>query len=430
MSSLRPRLIPPLEQTFAEVTRCINGLKVARLLSDESTEEGEKAAAEGYLKRYYETLPLGALPFSVFSLHLSHISFSRRQGSPANRASARRRLCSPRLPGLRQCLLAVPFVPAFFSLLSQLLTLSRCADDRSYLERCIMITSTALLTSKYKYQLRILTSNILRLLAAPSLSLTHYRTFGVKNVQHDTLSHLVVGRGSTFAIENAGKEGGVFEATTETEKWYNGGKLEAQEMVLKAFTYGSFSKVRSSLPIPSQRQPLTEPFCAGRGLFRVPSPHRQLAAEPPRHRRSPSYASRTRGRRTRHGRDGDSGVEGGARFRSEGCVSRSFLLQPSLTILCIVMQTFPTTGTTELCRTTNARGRSRFGSRQSSELGKMYAHSSYLSRTLCSPSLVQAAWLRAFATLYSRFLSPGIEIVSEEAPTSVRKFTFLLPRLC
>jgi N-terminal acetyltransferase B complex non-catalytic subunit len=116
-------------------------------------------------------------------------------------------------------------------------------DDRSYLERCIVITSTALLTSKYKYQLRILVSNILRLLAAPSLSLIHYRTFGVKNVQFDTLSHLVVARGSTFAIENVGKEGGVFEAAVETEKWYRSGTKEAQEMVVKALTHGSFSKV-------------------------------------------------------------------------------------------------------------------------------------------------------------------------------------------
>jgi N-terminal acetyltransferase B complex non-catalytic subunit len=113
-----------------------------------------------------------------------------------------------------------------------------------------MITSTALLTSKYKYQLRILTSNILRLLAAPSLSLIHYRTFGVKNVQYDTLSHLVISRGATFAIENAGKEGGVFEATTETEKWYKGGQKEAQEMVVKAYNQGTFSKVRTSRSYP------------------------------------------------------------------------------------------------------------------------------------------------------------------------------------
>jgi hypothetical protein len=52
-------LILPSQQTFADVTRCVNALKIVRLLGDEATEEDEKKAAEGYLRRYYETLPLG-----------------------------------------------------------------------------------------------------------------------------------------------------------------------------------------------------------------------------------------------------------------------------------------------------------------------------------------------------------------------------------
>jgi N-terminal acetyltransferase B complex non-catalytic subunit len=48
-------LILPSQQTFADVTRCVNALKIVRLLGDEATEEDEKKAAEGYLRRYYET---------------------------------------------------------------------------------------------------------------------------------------------------------------------------------------------------------------------------------------------------------------------------------------------------------------------------------------------------------------------------------------
>ncbi|BGP13829.1 mitochondrial distribution and morphology [Rhodosporidiobolus nylandii] len=159
----------------SDATRCINALKVARYLGEEPAVEGEVKAADSYLRRYFEALPL---------------------------------------------------------------------DDRSFLERALVVSESALQHSKQKYQLRILTSNLLRLLGAPSASLAHYRSFGVKNIQHDTLSHLVLSRGATFAIEgNVGKEGGVFEHAAETERWYRGGVKEAQEMVVRALTSNTYSKV-------------------------------------------------------------------------------------------------------------------------------------------------------------------------------------------
>lgn len=100
-----------------------------------------------------------------------------------------------------------------------------------------------MLRSKYKYQVRILTINILRLLGASSAALAHYRIFGVKNVQYDTLSHLVMARGATFAIES-GKDIGVFEEALATSLWCTSGQREAREMVVKAFNYNALSKVR------------------------------------------------------------------------------------------------------------------------------------------------------------------------------------------
>lgn len=124
------------------------------------------------------------------------------------------------------------------------------ADDRTYLERALVLAEHALQHSKFKYQLRLVAINVLRQLGAPSLALAHYRTFGVKNIQHDTLSHVVLARGATFAVEQGGAKGappGVWEDARATEAWYAGGRREAGDMVVKAFSYGAYAKVRSSL---------------------------------------------------------------------------------------------------------------------------------------------------------------------------------------
>ncbi|GAA5929276.1 hypothetical protein JCM10213_006336 [Rhodosporidiobolus nylandii] len=189
----------------SDATRCINALKVARYLGEEPAVEGEVKAADSYLRRYFEALPLGKdLPSTELQ--------------PADDFAL---------------LACEAFVSAY-----------HLSHDRSFLERALVVSESALQHSKQKYQLRILTSNLLRLLGAPSASLAHYRSFGVKNIQHDTLSHLVLSRGATFAIEgNVGKEGGVFEHAAETERWYRGGVKEAQEMVVRALTSNTYSKV-------------------------------------------------------------------------------------------------------------------------------------------------------------------------------------------
>lgn len=129
-------------------------------------------------------------------------------------------------------------------------------DDRSYLERAAALLDYALRSSKYKYQSRILLINIYRLLGASSLSLSHYRIFGVKNVQYDTLSHLILNRGATFAIE-AGKEAGVHEEAIVTDRWYKMGTNEAAQMCVQTFTMPNYGKVHTTCPSPSPVAQLT-----------------------------------------------------------------------------------------------------------------------------------------------------------------------------
>ncbi|GEM09601.1 actin cytoskeleton organization protein [Rhodotorula toruloides] len=190
--------------TVAAATKVINACKILRLLSDERTEaEQEKAEAEKHIKRYFNALPLGKdLPPTELQ------------------------------PADDFALLAGQAYVSAFGL----------SHDRSYLERALVVLEHVLLRSKYKYQVRILTINILRLLGASSAALAHYRIFGVKNVQYDTLSHIVMARASTFAIES-GKDVGVFDVALATSTWYTSGQREAREMVVKAFNTNALSKI-------------------------------------------------------------------------------------------------------------------------------------------------------------------------------------------
>ncbi|BGO97647.1 Actin cytoskeleton organization protein [Rhodotorula toruloides ATCC 204091] len=191
-------------KTVAAATKVMNAFKILRFLSDECTEaEQEKAEAEKQVKRYFDALPLGKdLPPTELQ--------------PADDFAL---------------LAGQAYVSAF-----------HLSHDRSYLERALVLLEHVLLRSKYKYQVRILTINILRLLGASSAALAHYCIFGVKNVQYDTLSHLVTARGATFAIES-GKDVGVFEEALATSIWYASGQREAREMVVKAFNNNALSKI-------------------------------------------------------------------------------------------------------------------------------------------------------------------------------------------
>ncbi|GAA5947657.1 hypothetical protein JCM3775_005249 [Rhodotorula graminis] len=198
-------------QTIPAATKVINAHKMLRFLSGETTAEGEKAAADEFVRRYFEVMPLGKdLPTTELQ------------------------------PADDFALLAGQALVSAFHL----------SHDRTCLERAIVLAEHALQHSKYKYQLRLLAINVLRLVGAHSLALAHYRTFGVKNVQHDTLSHVVLARAATFAVEQgagggkgAQAQAGVWEHALATEAWYVGGTREAGDMVVKAFSYGAYVKV-------------------------------------------------------------------------------------------------------------------------------------------------------------------------------------------
>jgi hypothetical protein len=221
----------------------INGLKVARFVSQVSDESSQVVTAQAYLTRYFETLPLGESDSQCFSVNRTDPDVSSRQRLCRYRPPARRRLCAPGRASLRYRLAALScaYDPQLVFPLS--LTRSTPTDDRSYLERALVVLDYALQRSKYKYQIRILTINLLRLLGASSLALTHYRILGVKAIQYDTLSHLVLTRAATFAVAS-GSDAEVHEEALTASKWYKVGEHEASEMAVRVFSFHNYSKVR------------------------------------------------------------------------------------------------------------------------------------------------------------------------------------------
>lgn len=121
-----------------------------------------------------------------------------------------------------------------------------------YLEKALAILEYAARRSKHKYQIRILLVNLYRLVGASSAALGHYRILGVKQVQFDTLSHLVLERGTTFSIATSVES--VQTAGQEAHMWYKSGISEAAQMPGKAYNLDRYNKVRRRLALdPTDR---------------------------------------------------------------------------------------------------------------------------------------------------------------------------------
>jgi len=235
-----------LLQTLNEARRVINALKILRYLSSEQTAEEEASTAQDYLERYFSALALGSYSITrawYREAGTDQPHFRSEQAKTYHQLSFNRRMISlfSRLK-LSFQLGSYLVCPLWSSFPQTILADYIWTDDRSYLERAAALLDYALRSSKYKYQSRILLINLYRLLGASSLSLSHYRIFGVKNVQYDTLSHLILNRGATFAIE-AGKETGVHEEATVTDRWYKMGTNEAAQMCVQTFTMPNYGKV-------------------------------------------------------------------------------------------------------------------------------------------------------------------------------------------
>jgi N-terminal acetyltransferase B complex non-catalytic subunit len=89
--------------------------------------------------------------------------------------------------------------------------------DQAHLEAGAAFLEYALNKSKQSFFARLILIRIYRLLGAPALALEHYRAMGIKQVQNDTLSHLLLSRSSTFSSAPTGDLSYISECLEATQ---------------------------------------------------------------------------------------------------------------------------------------------------------------------------------------------------------------------
>ena len=173
-----------MQDTIDDLQRTINAFKLVRysLTPEELTPELENARAKEYLDQYIAGLKLGTgLPDTELQ--------------PADDLVI---------------LAGQTFV-----------NLWKTTSDVTYLYKAVAVLELALSKSKQSYLIRILLIRLYQLtgmsrefiagdirligaVGAPALSLEQYRLLNVKQIQTDTLSHLILSRCSTFALSSLG----------------------------------------------------------------------------------------------------------------------------------------------------------------------------------------------------------------------------------
>ncbi|PCH37977.1 hypothetical protein WOLCODRAFT_135971 [Wolfiporia cocos MD-104 SS10] len=118
----------------------------------------------------------------------------------------------------------------------------RAERDVSQLYNAAAALEYALTKSKQSYKLRLLLIRIYRLLGAPSLALEHYRAINVKQVQNDTLSHLILTRASTFALTSLGDLTYSSECL-ESSQIYMTNSQETAEFTVRAFGAEKYTQI-------------------------------------------------------------------------------------------------------------------------------------------------------------------------------------------
>ena len=165
----------------------MNSFKILRfsLVESDITPELESARVEKYLKYYFEALSLGTnLPSTELQ--------------PADDLAL---LAGNALVNLWTLTRA----DAHLLNAAYLLEFGLIKSKQSFLMRLMLIRIYRILGKAplLLLPLRLVTISF-SILGAPSSALEHYRAMHIKQVQHDTLSHLILSRASTFSLASTG----------------------------------------------------------------------------------------------------------------------------------------------------------------------------------------------------------------------------------
>ncbi|KAG0345202.1 N-alpha-acetyltransferase 25, NatB auxiliary subunit [Podila humilis] len=128
----------------------------------------------------------------------------------------------------------------------------------------VFMMEHALNASKHNYQLKFVLIRVYELLGAFSCATNIYSTMGIKHVQHDTLSHFITDRASTF-----GQFGDALNQLYSAHEIYHSNEAETPEMILQAYKYSTFSKMQEFIEFQSRLENSLQKMVADRELIRL-----------------------------------------------------------------------------------------------------------------------------------------------------------------
>ncbi|KAF9562547.1 actin cytoskeleton organization protein [Agrocybe pediades] len=197
--------VPTDFTTVSQLIRLINSFKILRYTLTEAdiTVEKESERVATYAKYYFDALALGA-------------------GLPVTELQ----------PADDLALLAG----------NALISLWQLTGDDKYLYDAVYLLEFALTKSKQSFLTRLILIRVYRLLGASSLALEHYRAMQVKQVQHDTLSHLILSRASAFSLASSGDLTLASECLESTQIYLSNSQ-ETGDFVVRAFTAEKYSQI-------------------------------------------------------------------------------------------------------------------------------------------------------------------------------------------
>ncbi|KAJ3517170.1 hypothetical protein NLJ89_g669 [Agrocybe chaxingu] len=197
--------VPTSFTTVSELRRLINAFKFRRysLSSSQVSAETELQRVAEYTRYYFEGLPLGA------------------------------GLASTELQPADDLMLLAG---------NALVNLWKLTGNNDHLFNAVYLLEFALTKSKQSFLTRLILIRIYRLLGAPSLALDHYRAMQIKQVQHDTLSHLILSRSSTFSLASTGDLTLATECLESTQIYLSNSQ-ETGDYIVRAFTSEKYSQI-------------------------------------------------------------------------------------------------------------------------------------------------------------------------------------------
>ncbi|GJJ73045.1 N-terminal acetyltransferase B complex non-catalytic subunit [Entomortierella parvispora] len=153
-----------------------------------------------------------------------------------------------------------------YSIMAAHLLIDIHKDTKSYfpLLSAVFILEHALDASKHNYQMKLVLIRVYELLGAFTCATGLYSTMGIKHVQHDTLSHFITDRASSFGLFDE-----ALRQLYSAHEIYHSNEAETPEMILQAYKYSTFSKMQEFIEFQSRLENSLQKMIADREMIRL-----------------------------------------------------------------------------------------------------------------------------------------------------------------